>query len=593
MLSDVRSTRLEADQGSARPFFAKRVIGAVVLAVYSAPAHSAVPWSADLFASASSAAATVGGDGATLGRIRAEQDMLWPSSPPPPPHAAPADSLAALSTGLELSHISENGICRAAELAPTWHLRLFESVPRAMTLPHRPLSAWFEILVRGKHDHPEIHLSDIAIGQQPVTDRPRLLYEWNEPFLSAGFLQQGHELPSGLVTRPALWVFGEVRSAMQYFDSEDQNEGVTEWANRLDLFGQWNLTGTERLLLGLRPLDEETSTSRDFSSVNLGDGRWNDGFNAGIQTLFFEGDFGEVFPWLDPYDARQLDYGFSVGRMPLLAQQGLLINEDRIDALTLTRNTLSGNGILNLRITGVYAWNQIGRRSPTTEPTTTDPDSRMAAILTESDFYRSTVNLDVVYVQGGADFGDVISYGASAIRRLHGHHHTYNTSIHLLASFPTADFTPFAQQGELFFAQTSWTPHHSEDLIYLNAFLAVDRFTSPARGPLAGGPLGQTGIVFAAPGLGAAGAPISVSSNDAAGVSVGYQFFFEHTRRQLIFEVGGEREYEGGSQGAIAAAMRYQQAIGQHHIFVLDGFVGKVENLRTNHGARVEVRAKF
>ncbi|MCH8284337.1 MAG: hypothetical protein IIC20_07155, partial [Chloroflexi bacterium] len=44
-----------------------------------------------------------------------------------------------------------------------------------------------------------------------------------------------------------------------------------------------------------------------------------------------EGDFGEIFPRLDPLDSEQLDIGFSVGRMPLLAQQGLFINEDKID----------------------------------------------------------------------------------------------------------------------------------------------------------------------------------------------------------------------------------------------------------------------
>ena len=66
---------------------------------------------------------------------------------------------------------------------------------------------------------------------------------------------------------------------------------------------------------------------------------------------------GEIFPCLDLLDQRGLDFGFSVGRMPLSAQQGLLINEDLVDAVTLTKNTISGNGILNLRVTGVYAWN--------------------------------------------------------------------------------------------------------------------------------------------------------------------------------------------------------------------------------------------
>ena len=38
--------------------------------------------------------------------------------------------------------------------------------------------------------------------------------------------------------------------------------------------------------------------------------------------------------------------------------------DDRIDAVTVTRNTLYGHGNLNLRMTGVYAWDQISRNSP-------------------------------------------------------------------------------------------------------------------------------------------------------------------------------------------------------------------------------------
>ena len=51
--------------------------------------------------------------------------------------------------------------------------------------------------------------------------------------------------------------------------------------------------------------------------------------------------------------------------MPILAQQGLLINEDMIDAVTVTRNTIYGGDILNLRMTSVYAWDRINRNSPT------------------------------------------------------------------------------------------------------------------------------------------------------------------------------------------------------------------------------------
>jgi len=472
--------------------------------------------------------------------------------------------------------------------------KLAEAVPTVLTWPNEPLGHLFETLLFTEHDKLKTDLDEEPIGLQPTPSRPPLLLELNEGFLAPGFLNRGIELPTGAVWRPSLWVFGQFRTGLQYFDNHGPSAPVAESASRLDLFGQVNFSGTERLLVGLRPLDEELATRREFTSHDFNAGRSIDGWNADFQTLFFEGDFGEVFPWLDPYDSRLTDFGFAVGRMPLLAQQGLLINEDMIDAFTVTRNTLNGHGNLNLRITGVYAWNRLNRNSPTTQPNTLDPDSEMVALLTESDFASSTVNIDVAYAYGDPSFGDLVAFGVSDIRRIHGYHNTYNTSLHLLASFPTDGTTPFADQGELLFAQTSWTPHHTEDLTYVNAFLAIDQFTSPTRGPLMGSPLGQTGIVFAAPGLGRAGAPVPVRTNNTAGASLGYQFFFDHTRRQLILELGGQQGTKGSqNKGAIATVLRYQQAFGQHFIWVCDGFVGKREGVNVSQGVRGEILVKF
>jgi hypothetical protein len=473
---------------------------------------------------------------------------------------------------------------------PPLRWKLLEAMPRVLSWPDEPLGNFFGHILHMEHDHVESELDEYAIGLQQIPERPPLLVEWNELFLGPGWLEQGIETPTGAIWRPAFWMFGEFRTALQHFDRGDP---ATEWANRLDLFGQLNLSGTERVLIGMRPLDEERGGARNFSGYELHDGNWIDGWNSHFQTLFFEGDFGEIFPRLDPYDSRMLDYGFSVGRMPLLAQQGLLINEDMIDAVTMTRNTLNGHGNLNLRTTGVYSWRGVNRNSPVGRPNDFDPGSKMVAILTESDFAVRTVNLDATYVYGDPAFGNLFAVGASSIRRHHGYHNTYNTSLHLLASIPEDGRTDFADQGELLFAQTSWTPHHTEDLIYLNSFWAIDQFTSPARGPAMGNALGQTGLLFGGVALGQYNAPIAVRTDNVAGASLGYQMFFDHTRQQVIWEVGGYKETKGASRGAIGSALRYQKAIGQHSILVMDGFVSKHETRRASQGARIEWRIKF
>ena len=468
--------------------------------------------------------------------------------------------------------------------------RMFETVPDMFTRPAPRIADFFSGLIGAEHDEVRSALADEPIGIQPIPERPPLLIELNEAFLGTGPLAAGIELPTGAIWRPAFWVFGDLRSGVQYADSTGP---VAEWANRLDLFGQLNLTGTERILGGMRPFDEETASGRTF---NTQDFRASSiaGWNADMQTLFFEGDFGELFPDLDPEDIGGNDIGFSVGRMPLSAQQGLLIAEDRIDAFTVTRNSVATEDNLNLRMSGIYAWDQLHRNSARVAGNQLDNSSQLVALLTESDFRKATVNLDVAYVHSQDEvIGDVIAFGVSAIQRHHLLHNTYNTSLHFLASYPTTAPTAYADQGELLFSRISWTPHHTEDLIYLNSFWAIDQFTSPTRGPLAGGALGQTGVLFSAPGLGRIGAPIGVRTDNRAGTSLGYQMFFDHTKQQVIFEIGGQKETKGDSDGAIGSAVRYQSAMNQHVVFIWDAFVVKPEHRNTAPGARFEILVRF
>ncbi|MDA1012848.1 MAG: hypothetical protein O3A00_00170 [Planctomycetota bacterium] len=477
------------------------------------------------------------------------------------------------------------------EESPAWTLT--EAFIDALTAPMHPFAHLVSDALNEQHFEPSIHLNPNGIGLQHIPQRPSLVFEWNEGFVEPGRLGQGIELPTGAVWRPSLWVFGTYRGGISYFDNHAGTR-FTEWANRLDLFGQLNLSGTERLVVGMRPLDQESGGSRRFTGYDFHGGDSLGGANSDVQSLFFEGDFGEIFPNFDPYDELALDYGFSVGRQIMSFQQGLLINEDMIDAVTATRNTLYGGGNLNLRMTGVYAWNNINRNN-----NVDDPNAKMVGLFTESDFASSTVNADIAYVNSETSLGSLFAVGLSAIQRLKGFHNVYNTSLHVLSSFPTDGETTASGRGTLLFAQTSWAPHHAndstylEDLVYLNAFWAIDQFTSPARGPLAGGPLGQTGILFAAPGLGRFGAPLSNQASDAAGASLGYQMFFEQSRQQLIVEFGGRKDTNDIGDGAIGAGVRYQRAIGQHWIFILDGFTTKREGRGVSPGTRIEFLAKF
>ena len=485
----------------------------------------------------------------------------------------------------------------AADHGPL-HWQLTESLTQSFEAPAESLRRFSEELFSIERFEFPTELPEDPCGIQETPDRPDLLLEWNEKFLGAGEFGWEGQIATGATWRPAIWIYGEYRS--QFATRNDPGAlRFTEASHRLNLFGQLNLTGTERLIVGVRPLDEEirlpsSHLAREFNGYDFHDGDWIDGWNGDFQTLFFEGDFGEVFPLLDLDDSRQIDFGFTIGRQAIVAQQGLLINDDMLDALTVTRNTLSGSGNLNMRISGLFAWNRVSRHSIGTGPVA-DRNSRMFALLTESDFESTTVNADVVYVESDEiGIGSSIAWGLSAIQRIHGFHNHYNTSLHILGSHPTERETSTSGQGELIFARTSWTPHGGLDLIYVNSFWGIDKFTSPARGPLQGGPMGGSlGILFAHSGIGQYEPPVINEVADAAGGAIGYQLQFDRTRKQVIFEVGGRSDTKSLNDGVIAGGMRYQAACGQHTVWILDGFFAKRESFEISSGVRVEMLLRF
>ena len=61
----------------------------------------------------------------------------------------------------------------------------------------------------------------------------------------------------------------------------------------------------------------------------------------------------------------------------------------------------------------------------------------------------------------------------------------------------------------------------------------------------------------------------------------------------VIIEVGGRDDTNGDDSGSIAIAARYQQAMGQHAILRLDGFIAGREHASPSSGLRTELVVKF
>ncbi|MGA8277969.1 MAG: hypothetical protein WB784_07215 [Rhodanobacteraceae bacterium] len=435
----------------------------------------------------------------------------------------------------------------------------------------------------------------VKIDPNSIPKRPPPLLELGSHFLGTGPLPPGYTLPTGEVIQPQLTVFGTFRSALQSFTKDDLTR--SEWANRFDLFANLSFTSTERLVAGVRPLDRRGEFAGYIfqdqgNPANAHQGV--DPYNGILTTLFFEGDFGEIFPKLDPYDRHSLDYGFAIGRQPLSYQDGILIN-DTIDSLGIIRNDLLPTGGSNLQLTFVGGWNQVndGNGNPS--------DAHLYGLFTQADYPKSTFNGDFVYVNDVADTkSDAFYWGISASQRIG----KVGTIFRFLGShvidnkpLPGPNGLRPADNGELLTVQANYVPAYTENNLYADAFLGINNFTSAARGPATGGPLGAIGILFASFGIGnfnGDGAALGGTPSHSWGGAVGYQIFSHDTRRQYIIELGGRHRTDNvQNPNQYALGVQLQQALGRRFVVSVDGF--RVQNPGANGGwgARVELLTQF
>jgi hypothetical protein len=471
-------------------------------------------------------------------------------------------------------------------------------------------------------------ISDVALPQLDTKNfpqRPAPIVELGNPFFGTGKIKYAFTLPTREVITPTFIFYGTYRTVFQSFENPSptspkaagEHSPTSEWANRLDIYGNLQLSGTERILVGFRPLDDGTFarpqlaryTGYNFNPTDGHEGWVDDAFNPRATTLFFEGDLGQMLPGLDPYDSKQLDIGVSVGRQPLNYQDGIFIDDD-VDCIGITRNNIIPVASQNLQITGLYGWSQINRGDGINHD-----DPALLGLFFNLDAGTTTWNLDTAYVIGETGiskdrFGNDARHGSgfyaalSATRRIGEINTTFRALwSQAMESDPPIGSDPLSTDGNgssavndgvLLFAETSWTVTASKDNIYADAYWGIDRFTSVARGPDRGGPLGRVGILFAEQPIGRYGSALDSSPERSVGAVVGYQKFLDAAqRRQLITEIGIRLPTDQSHDSEAAIGARFQQAFGQHFVLQFDAFGGYYEARGFGYGGRTEFRVEF
>ena len=437
----------------------------------------------------------------------------------------------------------------------------------------------------------------------PFPKRPKTIHFGND-FLNRGELSKGIPVFTGAVWQPSLLVFGSMRSAYQYVDTgaPGPDTEASEWVNRLDLNFNLALTATERLVVGIRPFDNNGRYSgHQFKAFDSnGDNESNLYVDGNIETLYFEGDFGELFPNLDKHDTKGLDFGFSIGRQPIFIQEGIMLN-DTIDSIGVTRNNILVQGTSNIRITALWAWGDVDRGIGFGGDARPD-SANLFGLFTSIDTRKSTIDIDIAHISDRLreepigvvparfEGGDQTNIGISAVQRI-GH---YNTAIRINHSQAAeSEDSIHASDGTLYFGELSWTRPHGNDLVYINGFYSVNKYQSLARDPEAGGPLGRAGLLFASPGIGTLPSPIENTVADSAGGAIGYQKLLSGIRKQITLEVGGRTETDGTELDRLGAIISYQQAIKNRAVWRIGAFYVQGDGIDQRVGFRSELSVSF
>ncbi|MBT5469876.1 MAG: hypothetical protein HOK41_04690 [Nitrospina sp.] len=413
-------------------------------------------------------------------------------------------------------------------------------------------------------------------------NRPSLIYEAGDLFLGTGNLQEGFETPWGAVWQPQLWVFGTLRTSLFYFDN-GVRPASAEWATRMSLFANLQLTHTEKLIIGVRPLDRNAFNR--FTRVQLNDefGSSKIEPNMDIRTFFFEGDFGSLFPGLDPVGKKPIDLGFSVGRQAITFQNAIMINET-IDAVGIVRNNIRFPGISGMRSTFIHGWNELHRSNARL-----NRSADLWGFFNSIDTPKHTFNIDMIYVTDEQTTGDSFNFGVSAIQRL-GH---FNTAFRINSSFQPGANSPKAGTGTMYSSEVSWTPYRSDDIAYVNAFLVDGNYTQAGREPVVGGALGGLGVLFASPGVGNFLSELNNFTTDVAGLVVGYEAFWENHRRSLTLEIASRKDIGGAGFDDVAFGFEFRQRLAHRIQFQLDASYSVLEKRNDGSTIRTEIRYQF
>jgi len=406
------------------------------------------------------------------------------------------------------------------------------------------------------------------------TPRPTWLFGPKDPML-AGFA-----------------AYGDLRIAADSYDSGTNGKKQSQLAARLNLDMDLGLTATERIHAFARPLDKGGKSFTRYDISGAVDDKFTHAFDFDLDTLFFEGDLGQITGGWRGKPSR-FDLPIAFGRMPFVAQNGVWI-EDAFDgaAFSITAKNIPKWDVSNTDLTVFGGWAQL-----TTDATPGSSKTGVFGAAGFADALRGYIEYGYGYVD--ADDEDLSYHNVTAAytRRYKGR---LSNSVRVIGNFGQKGHSGTkTADGVLLLVENSLTPKYLpwgnqlNFVPYLNLFAGFDSPQSLARGGDSGGVLRNTGMAFESDGM--TGYPtLDAKAHDTVGGSLGLEYLFD-LFRQLVVE-GSVVQRRGnsplpGNEYAINA--RYQQPISPDLIIRFDVMKGWLQGQKDIYGVRAEIRLKF
>ncbi len=433
---------------------------------------------------------------------------------------------------------------------------------------------------------------DIYGSKKPVEVVNPLLEIFRPVYKEGPFEYGNKSLGEKNLIFPGLSVFGDWRTAVAYNDNGEIEVGQV--ATRLNLDIDYKITGTERIHAFVRPFDKGGNFTRhEFSGGD--ESGTNIEIDGNLDTLFFEGDVGQIYGGLSDIDAP-FDLPIAFGLMPYLTQNGVWIEDAFVGgAVSLAAKSSPKFDITNMDFTLFGGFDKVTTPAFVNEDGgLNDDDASMIGIAAFIEATEGYYEFGYGFVNGENEFSDLDYHSLTAAytQRYGG---WLSNSLRALWTFgqsPDAGNERTAD-GLMLIAENSLITSLPSTLVpYFNVWLGIDK-----PQPLAddSGILKNTGILFETDGL--TGFPkLDDTGHDSFGGAIGVSYLF-NLDRQIVVELARVQTFEDDGNGAgddqTGIGIRYQHPIAPAWILRTDAMVGFRKNQDDLFGTRFEIRRKF